>query len=439
MSTLIRNGTIVTMNDRFDVVHGDLRFNSGQIESVAARLGPRADENVIDAGGAFVIPGLIQAHTHLCQTLFRGLADDLELLEWLQKRIWPLEAAHDAESLRAAARLGLLEMQLLGTTAILDMGTTRLHEVVFEEARAANMRYWGGNCLMDLKSHSGPLYRSTDETLAYSEELIGAWHRQTPLIEYAISPRFAISCSEKILKAAAQLRGKHDLLFHTHASENRGEVALVKKRSGLDNVKYLKKLGCLSHKSVLAHGIHLSRSEVGDMVRLECGLTHCPSSNLKLSSGIARIHEYRKRGLKIALGGDGAACNNMMDPFVEMRLAALLQKPLFGPTALPAREAFFLGTVGGARVLNAEDRIGSLQVGKRADIAIVRRNHPSSATVEDPYSALVYASSGRDVSDVWIDGVAVVRDGQHQLISKEDTIAEARRQTAKLRERARSK
>jgi 5-methylthioadenosine/S-adenosylhomocysteine deaminase len=439
MSTLIRNGVIVTMNERFDVVRGDLRFNDGQIEAVAPKLGPRADEDVVDAGGSFVIPGLIQAHTHLCQTLFRGLADDLELLEWLQKRIWPLEAAHDEESLRSAARLGLLEMQLLGTTAILDMGTTRLHEVVFEEARAANIRYWGGNCLMDLKAQSGPLYRATDETLAYCEELIGAWHRQTPLLEYAVSPRFAISCSEKILKAAAHMREKHDLLFHTHAAENRGEVALVKKRSGLDNVKYLKKLGCLSRKTVLAHGIHLSRGEVTDMIRLESGLTHCPSSNLKLASGIARIHEYRKRGLKVALGADGAACNNMMDPFVEMRLAALLQKPLFGPTALPARDAFELGTMGGAKVLNAENRIGSLEVGKRADLVIVRRNHPSSATVEDPYSALVYSSSGRDVSHVWVDGASVVRDGQHQLISKEDTIAEARAQLMKLRARARLK
>lgn len=436
MSTLIRNGVIVTMNGRFEIVHGDLRFNNGQIEAIAPKLGARADEDVIDAEHSFVIPGLIQAHTHLCQTIFRGLADDLELLDWLEKRIWPLEAAHNVESLSASARLGLLEMQLLGTTAILDMGTTKLHEVVFEEARASQMRYWGGNCLMDLKSHSGPLYRPTDETLAYCEELIHAWHRKTPLLEYAISPRFAISCTEKILKAAAELRERHDLVFHTHASENRGEVALVKKRSGLDNVKYLKKLGCLSEKSVLAHGIHLSRSEVTDMIKLKTGLTHCPSSNLKLASGIAEIYEYKKRGLKVALGADGAACNNMMDPFVEMRLAALLQKPLFGPTALSARTAFELGTIGGAKVLNAEDRIGSLEVGKRADVVIVKRTHPSVATVDDPYSALVYSSSGRDVSHVWVDGIAVVRNGQHQLISEKDTIQEARTQLARLCKRA---
>ena len=415
--TLIRGGRIVTMNSKREVFDGDLRFDekTGEIIEVGQALEPRKGEAAVDARDTFVIPGLIQAHTHLCQVLFRGLADDLELLDWLQEKIWPMERAHNETSLKLSAQLGLIEMQLLGTTAILDMGTVRNHHIVFTEAERSGMRYWGGNCLMDLKATSGPLYLSTEETLKECEKLIRDWHRKTPLLQYAISPRFAISCSEKIMKASVELQRKHGLLLHIHASENRGEVALVKKRTGLNNVSYLKKLGLLGERAVIVHGIHLSKTEIADMVKSRAGLTHCPSSNLKLASGIARLTEYLEKGMKVALGSDGAPCNNMMDPFMEMRLAALLQKPIFGPTALPAQEAFELGTLGGARVLNAADKVGSLEVGKRADIVIVRRDHPSVVTVEDPYSALVYSCSGRDVRDVWIDGRSIVANGRHQI------------------------
>jgi 5-methylthioadenosine/S-adenosylhomocysteine deaminase len=390
---------------------------------------------VIDARDTFVIPGLIQAHTHLCQALFRGLADDLQLLDWLEQKIWPMENAHNEQSLRSSARIGLLEMQLAGTTAILDMGTVRLHHAVFAAAEQSGMRYWGGNCLMDLKGTSGPLYTATDSSLEYCEELIHEWHLKTPLLRYAVSPRFAISCTEKILRSAVRLQEKHALLLHTHASENKAEVALIKKRTGLRNVQYLKKLGLLGARTVIAHGIHLDKAEIKAMVKAEAGLTHCPSSNLKLASGIAPIAEYLRQGMKVALGSDGAPCNNQMDPFVEMRLAALLQKPLFGPTALPASQAFELATLGGARVLNAEGDIGSLEVGKRADVVIVRRDRPAVATIEDPYSALVYSATGSDVRDVWIEGREVVREGRHQIFDANVVISEARSDLQKLLQR----
>ena len=431
-STLIRDGEIVTMNDRREVFRGDLRMSGNRITEIGKKLTAQPDEEIISAEGCFVIPGLIQAHTHLCQSLFRGLADDLELLDWLQKKIWPMEAAHSEDSLRASAQIGLLEMQMLGTTSILDMGTVRFHDVVFEEAERSGIRYWGGNCLMDLKGASGPLYRSTEENLKYSEELIEKWHKKTPLIQYAISPRFAISCSEKILKACVKLQKQYGVLLHTHASENKTEVALIKKRTGLNNVQYLKKLGLLTERTVIAHGIHLTRAEITDMVKHHAGLCHCPSSNLKLASGIAKISAYLKKGMKIALGADGVACNNTMDPFLEMRLAALLQKSLLGPTALPARDAFELATLGGARVLNASEEIGSLSVGKRADIVIVGREHPSVATVSDPYSALVYSCSGRDVRDVWTDGRRIVRNGVHLIFKSKEVIHSAQTELTKL-------
>lgn len=431
MTYLIRGGRVVTMDDALRVFTGDVRLRDGVIVEMGPDLEP-GDETVVDARERFVIPGLIQAHVHLVQTLFRGLADDLELLDWLKEKIWPFESAHDAPSVRASAQVGLLEMQLAGTTSILDMGTVRLHEEVFAEAERAGIRYWGGNCLMDKKSMSGPLYRPTDETLAYCADLIRDWHLKTPLLQYAISPRFAISCTEKILRAAARLRDQHDLIYHTHASENRGEIELVRKTTGLDNVKYLDMVGALSPRTVLAHGVHLKSGEIGDLVRTRTGLCHCPSSNLKLASGFARVDLYRRRGVKVALGADGAPCNNQMDPFIEMRLAALLQKPLVGPTALPAREAMVMATREGAQVLGAADRIGSLEVGKRADVVLVDRRHPSVATVEDPYSALVYSCTGRDVTHVFTDGRPIVVDGRHQIYDVATVTANARRQLAAL-------
>ncbi len=437
--TLIRNGVIVTMNKKRQVINGDLRIRDNLIAAIAPGLSPEGGETVVDVRGSFVIPGLIQAHTHLTQTLFRGWADDLELLDWLEKRIWPMEKAHDAESSKASAQLGLLEMQLLGTTSILDMGSVDHHDSVFREAERSGIRYWGGNCLMDHKPASGPLFRATDESIKYSEDLIARWHNKNSRLQYAVSPRFVISCTEEILKSALKLQKRHNLIFHTHASESKGEIALVRKRTGLDNVKYLKKIGCLNKLTVIAHGIHLSKSEVSDIAKAKTGITHCPSSNLKLASGIARITEYRKKKVKLALGADGAPCNNMMDPFMEMRLAALLQKPVFGPTAMPAREAFELATLGGASVLNAEKRIGSLEVGKCADVVVVKRDHPSLATVDDPYSALVYSSSGRDVSHVWTDGEPIVDDGRHLIYDQPVVIAQARDQMRKLKSRIKVK
>lgn len=437
--TLIRNGVIVTMNKKREVLNGDLRIEGSEITEIGPNLPVANGESVVEANEAFVIPGLIQAHTHLTQTLFRGWADDLELLDWLQKRIWPMEKAHNAESSKASAQIGLLEMQLLGTTAILDMGSSDHHDSIFREAERSGIRYWGGNCLMDFKPASGPLYRNTQETLSYCEDLISRWHNKNSRIQYAISPRFVISCTEEILKEALRLQKKHKLIFHTHASENKGEIALVRKRTGLDNVKYLKKIGCLNKNTVIAHGIHLTKSEIADVAKAQTGITHCPSSNLKLASGIAQISEYRKKKVKLALGADGAPCNNIMDPFMEMRLAALLQKPMFGPTAMPAREAFELATLGGARVLNAENRIGSLEKGKCADVVIVKRDHPSSATVEDPYSALVYSSSGRDVSHVWTDGEPIVADGRHLIYDQQLVIETARAEMVKLKSRMRAR
>ncbi|MCC7404727.1 MAG: amidohydrolase family protein [Bdellovibrionales bacterium] len=432
---LLKGGLLVTMDSERRCFVGDLRLAGDRIEALGANLRPQPGETVIAVDNCFVIPGLIQAHTHLCQALFRGLADDLSLLDWLTKKIWPFEASHTEASMLASARLGLLEMQLLGTTAILDMGSTRHTDAVFEAVAESGMRYWGGNCLADLKSASGPLYVDTKSSLQESERLLRRWHQSSPLISYALCPRFAVSCTERILRETVALQNQHQVLIHTHASENKDEIALVKKRSGLNNVEYFAQLGLLSPSTVLVHGIHLTKSEVGKIVRSKTKLVHCPSSNLKLASGIAPITEYLRRGMVVGLGSDGAPCNNTMDPFLEMRLAALIQKPPFGPEALPAEQAFELATLGGARVLGMESSLGSLEAGKLADVVVVRRDHPSCATVENPYSALVYSCSGRDVRDVFIHGRQVVKDSSSLVFAREQVLAQAKAELARLRTR----
>ena len=423
----------MTMDAQRRVFAGDLLIRENKIAELGESITAPTNADVIDARNTFVIPGLIQAHTHLCQALFRGMADDLELLDWLRKKIWPFEAAHTPTSMSASAEIGLLEMQLLGTTSILDMASVNHTDAVFAAAEKSGMRYWGGNCLMDLRATSGPLFLDTKKSLAECERLLKKWHLKTPLLQYAISPRFVISCTEKILKEVVRFQKANNLILHTHASENKSEVALVRKRSGVGNVEYLKRLDLLNERTVIAHGIHLSKKEVGQFIKAQAGLVHCPSSNLKLASGFAPITQYTRAGMKVALGSDGAPCNNTMDPFMEMRLAALLQKPMFGPTAMPAKLAFELATLGGAKVLGVQDKLGSLEVGKLADFVLVRRNHPSIATVEDPYSALVYSSSGRDVKDVCINGRWVVRDGVHQIFNSEQTIKNALSELKKLK------
>ncbi|MCB0419648.1 MAG: amidohydrolase family protein [Bdellovibrionales bacterium] len=434
MKTLIQGGTLVTMDSERRTFRGDLLIDGRYIKKIAKKIDPIKEnvKKIISAENKFVIPGLIQAHTHLVQTLFRGYADDLPLLEWLKKKIWPMEFHHNKKSIRASAKISLLEMQLLGTTSILDMATVHLTNEVLEEVEHSNMRYWGGKCLMDYPNSSGPLYEPTGEALKETEELITEWHQKTDLINYAICPRFAVACTDELLRASSDLQKQYNVFLHTHASESLEEIEVVRKRTGFGNIDYLDHLGLLNSKSVIIHGVHMTDDELMKMIANQTPLVHCPSSNLKLASGVAPIEMYLEKGLKVGLGADGAPCNNTMDPFMEMRLAALIQKPLFGPEALPAEKAFEMATLGGAKVLCEEDRLGSLEEGKLADIVTVDREHPSVATVENPYSALVYSCSGRDVNDVFINGKLIVRNKKHKLYDRDEVIAESKKQLKRV-------
>jgi cytosine/adenosine deaminase-related metal-dependent hydrolase len=408
---VLRGGTVLTMDARRSVKRADVLVADGRIDRIGRFKTPRGAQ-VIDCAGRAVIPGLVQAHVHLCQVLFRNHADGLELLDWLSQRIWPFEAAHDARSLGFSARLGIAELLLGGTTAILDMATVRHTEAVLRAAEEGGIRYTGGKCLMD--AGSGPLPEDTATALREAERLGRRWHGAAGgRIRWALCPRFVLSCSEKLLGEVGRLSEREGWLVHTHASENRAEVELVRKRTGQDNVAYFDRLGLCTPRTVLAHCVHLTPPEARILARTGASAVHCPGANLKLASGLAPVPRLLENGVNVALGGDGAPCNNTLDAFHEMRLAATLHLPRFGPRSMPAAEVLAMATVRGARALGLASEIGSIEPGKRADLAIVDLAAPHCQPAgPDLHGTLVYCARASDVTDVLVDGRVVVRAGK---------------------------
>jgi 5-methylthioadenosine/S-adenosylhomocysteine deaminase len=426
---IIRNATILTMNDRLDIVEGAVVVRDGRIVSLGPEPSGADGETVIDARGAYLLPGLIQTHIHLCQTLFRGLADDLTLLDWLRRRVWPLEAAHTPESLRASAALAACDLLLSGTTTVLSMETVHDTDVVFETLASAGLRAVVGKCMMDADREAPPrlLERtsaSIDESLALKKRWDGAAGGR---LRAAFAPRFAVSCSRELLEAVAALSARERAIVHTHASESRTEVDVVRALSGgRSNLEYLADVGLATPLLCTAHCVWVTEAEQALLAERDVKVLHCPGSNLKLGSGIAPVVEMRRRGISVSLGADGAACNNRLDMFDEMRLAAVLQAIRSGPGELPAREALCMATREGARALGMEDEIGSVEAGKRADLILVERDRAHLAPDADPWSTLVYAAHGTDVRMTIIDGEVLVRDFELTRLDAAEVSAVAR-------------
>jgi 5-methylthioadenosine/S-adenosylhomocysteine deaminase len=433
----IRGGTVVTMDPRRTVVVADILVDTeGRIAALAE---PGGDSNSpglpsIDATGLVIVPGLVQAHLHLCQTLFRGLAEDKPLLAWLRERIWPLEAAHDPDSLRASARLGIAELLLGGTTAILDMGTVHHTDALFEAAAETGIRYTGGKALMDTGDGvpSG-LLESTAAALRDSDRLADVWHeREGGRLRYAYSPRFVLTATYDLLRSVgARARANH-MLVHTHASEQREETNLVRQRFGLPNIQLLANMGLAETNACLAHCVWPEPEEFDVLASGGATVVHCPSCNMKLGSGAAPISDYLERGVNVALGADGAASNNRLDGWEELRLAGLLAKFRDGPAAAGAGDLFEVATLGGARALGLDMDIGSVEVGKYADLAVLDLRRAHAAGPEDIYTRLVYSARAADVRLVTVGGKVVVENGQLTTFSEADAVVEAERQRALL-------
>ena len=432
---LLTGGRVVTMDPKRRILDADVVVRDGRIEAVG-RTGGRADERtVIDCAGLVILPGLVQAHIHLCQTLFRGLADDLALEDWLAKRIWPLEAAHTEESVYWSAMLGAAELLLGGTTAILDMETVRHTGAAFEALESIGLRATSGKCLMDAASNPPALREPTDRAVAESADLCAKWHGAAGgRLRYCFAPRFAPSCTGPLLRAVSDLAERAGAVIHTHAAETPVELQIVKRETGNDELSYLDSVGISGPRVALAHCVWVDKEGIARLARQRTNVVHCPSSNLKLGSGVAPIPEMLAAGCRVGLGADGAPCNNRLDAFEEMRLAALIQKPRLGSDALPAAQVLELATLGGARALGLETEIGSIEVGKRADLVALDLEGPHSQPAEaDLVSRIVYSARASDVRHVLVDGHVVVKDGRLKTAKVEEIRREANAQARRLR------
>ena len=436
---VVRGGTVVTMDPARRVIVGAVHVRGRAIVRIGRVQAPPG-ARVIDARGCAVMPGFVQTHVHLCQALFRGMADDLPLLAWLKERIWPLEAAHDERSLDASARLGLAEMLRAGTTTILDMGTVNHHDAVFEAIAASGMRAFSGKAMMDTGDGvPRGLRETTKRSLAESDRLRARWHgAEDGRLGYAYAPRFILSCSEALLRGAAEAaHATPGVLLHSHAAEHADERRAVRAALGRDDVKALAAFGITGPRTVLAHGVQLRAGEMRTLARAGTRFAHCPSANLKLASGIADVVAMREAGLLVGIGADGAPCNNRMDPFTELRQAALLAKVKRGDAAaLKAEDALAMATIDGARVLGIDSFTGSLETGKRADLAVVRLDALHAEPGGGAVARLVYACTPSDVTHVLVDGRVVVEDGALRTLDLDAVRAAARREGERVRKRA---
>lgn len=359
-----------------------------------------------------LMPGLVGAHVHSVQSLGRGIADDTALLEWLYEYVLPMEAKMGPETMGTAALLGYLELVESGVTTCIDHLSVSHADRAFEAAIEIGIRGLFGKVLMDEDSPPG-LREDADAALTESDRLIRRYDGANDgRIRYAITPRFALSCTEACLRGARQLADEHGVRIHVHASENHGECEAVREKTGMENIEWLDEVGLTGSDCVLAHCVHTDEREREILAETGTHVVHCPSSNMKLASGIAPISEYMRRGINVALGNDGPPCNNTLDPYTEMRQASLLGTvDSLDPTALPARRVFEMATANGARAAGF-DRLGKLRKGWRADIVGLTTDLTRATPIHDVLSHLVFAAHGDDVRFTMVDGEVLYDDGE---------------------------
>ncbi|NIB99174.1 5'-deoxyadenosine deaminase [Halobacterium sp. R2-5] len=358
-------------------------------------------------------PGLVGAHVHSVQSLGRGIADDEELLDWLFDHVLPMEASMGADEMRAAADLAYLELIESGTTTAVDHLSVAHADEAFEAAADAGVRALMGKVLMDKDSPDG-LIEDTDHALAETERLVEEYDGiRDGRIRYAVTPRFAVSCTEECLRGCRDIADEYGVRIHTHASENRGEIETVEDETGMRNVHWLDEVGLTGEDVVLAHCVWTDETEREVLAETGTHVTHCPSSNMKLASGVAPVRDYLDRGINVALGNDGPPCNNTLDAFTEMRQASLLGKvEELDPTAIPARTVFEMATRNGAEAAGFET-VGKLREGWTADIVGLATDNARSTPIHDPYSHLAFAAHGDDVTLTMVDGEVLYREGEH--------------------------
>jgi 5-methylthioadenosine/S-adenosylhomocysteine deaminase len=423
---LVLGGMIVTMDPEARIIeNGGVAVSRGRIVAV----GPRADiqaryaaAKVVDGSGRAIIPGLINGHTHVPMTLFRGIADDLDLNEWLTKYIFPAEAKNVTEEfVRAGTRLGLAEMIRGGTTTYCDM--YYFEDAIAAETATAGMRGVLGETIIDFPA---PDNKTHAEAMAYAERFVKKWQGH-PLIRAAIAPHAPYTVSEEHLRAIRAFADRTGAPVVTHLAETRKEVEDITKSKGRPPVAYLASINFLNDQVIAAHVVHAGRDEIALLKRFGVGVVHNPQSNMKLASGVAPVPEMLDAGVALGLGTDGAASNHDLSLWEEMDTGAKLHKVFTGdPRVVSAREAFAMATIGGARALHMERDIGSIESGKRADLVIVDLDHLHQIPLYNIYAQLVYATKAADVRTVIIEGRMVMEDRRLLTLDEPEIKARAR-------------
>ena len=432
-SILIKNGILVTMNSKKEIFQGNLFLEDGFIKEVGTSR-TTADQ-VIDAQGKIVMPGFIQTHIHMCQVLYRGLADDVDVIDWLKQRIWPFESAHDDLSINASAKLGIAEMISGGTTCTLSMETTLHTDAVFAAVEETGFRSINGNAMMDVVEPGTEMRGlTTEESFQETKRLYETWHgKDNNRIQFAVMPRGARNCSPELVEKSRIFAKDNGLLMHTHVSENGPMSTRLKRETGYTDMELLEKQGWADSNLIIAHGVWLTDNDIEIIKKRGVKIAHCPSANMKLASGFCKVPELTDMDVVIGLGADGAPCNNNLDMFTEMRLASMIHKPRCGPKALPAYKILEMATIDGARSLGMEKEIGSLEVGKKADVIILHRDElycsPNRATPIP--SQIVYSMKSTNVDTTIIDGVVLYDNQEFTKTTKKKVLADAENEVEK--------
>jgi cytosine/adenosine deaminase-related metal-dependent hydrolase len=410
---VIRNGLVVPMVRPGEYFDGEVAIRDGRIIAVRESVVNTTEGiRVLDARGGAVLPGFIQGHVHVVQSLLRHQADGLELLDWLYLRTWPYEAALDGDGVEVAAELGIVELLCGGTTTALDFGTTHDHDRVFRAAEKSGIRLISGKTHMDVGEKVPPaLLEDPDRSLAEAAELGQRWHgAANGRLRYAVAPRFALSCSKVLMQGVVTLARTHEWLLQSHAAENRDEIDEVRTRTGGGNIEFLDEHGLLGDDVILAHGVHLSDSDMRRLAETGTTICHCPGANLKLGSGIADVPAMREAGVRVVLGADGPPCNNRLSIFHEMILAATIHGLRHGPAALDPWAVLGMATRDAAEAVHLGTEIGTLEEGKAGDLVVVDLDQWSALPGGDPASRIVFGGGQHMVRHVVVNGRPVVVD-----------------------------
>jgi len=404
---------------RQPIMRGELVSKDGLIEYVGPHRSGIADhyDQDIDAAGGVLLPGFVNAHTHLAMTLLRGYADDMPLQEWLTTRIWPTEARLQEDDVYWGAMLGILEMLRAGITCFADM--YHYPKAATQAAIDGGIRALPSGVLLQFVEDISSVERAVEFALVVRET---APSRIVPML----GPHAPYSCSIEMLEQVAAAAAEHGLGVHIHLSETADEVRRVVDETGLSPVQYLDKLGLLDNHVTAAHCVHVDDAELETLVERRVGIAHCPTSNMKLASGFAPVPRMLSMGACLGLGTDGAASNNRLDMLQEARMAALIHKGHSGdPGVLSAEEALSVATTGAAQAVGLGGQVGSLQVGKCADFTVISLAEAHNHPLHNVYSQLVYAAQAADVVCTAVDGVVLYKDGTYPLLDAERIIARA--------------